>query len=515
MTDWNPRPPERSVRLLDIRAGSCVYSFLHDSRSLQSLAYSPGGLRLLIQNGFDVNILTLDTKACEWMRAPGEDHGRVMAFLPEGESFISRYSHCFRIWDTEELRSSIICQEPQSDLETIGDVAVNNVAISLNGQYLVSDNGSCIRLWCLPDGTYEGYMDVHLDTIEAFDDVRILSFSSDSESLILRAKNMVYVWVLRESRQPTKLALDSLEFLFHAKLIIYSCDITLHRTLSPVISKPVASGTTIRASWAHGGTVAIHNNNTAQVWKLQPVVECNFVVKIPDSHCIMAVAIWANDKYLSVVYGANLQVWDLTDEQAVAMAFSADVSILAFTSFHTVWIWTTVSSDSPRCLFQHEIPRYPFQLPPEEFPTRLPVLMFAPTSNTLVAAVSYPIATVILWDVSSGLEFVETKPRKGGYSSLLFSKDETHVYLKGQAFIDCYRIKPDLPELASRGSDREMRISFDEEWIYRNGQKFLKFTPEDLTHISYSKFSCCGRLQKTDVTSFRIDIEFSIIFIKV
>jgi WD40 repeat protein len=211
----------------------------------------------------------------------------------------------------------------------------------------------------------------------------------------------------------------------------------------------------------------------------------------------MALAISANDKYLSVVFGATVEVWDLEDtaqtrdlrtmEQVVAMAFSADGSILAFTSFHTIWIWTTMSSDCPRCHFQHEISRSSFQLPIEQFPTQLPVLMFASRSNTLVAATSYQIASVILWDASSGLKFIEIKPRKGGYSNLSFSQDETHVYLTGRTLIDCYRIKADLPELASVGSYKEMRISFDEEeWIYRNGQRFLKFMPRNLIQISYS-----------------------------
>ncbi|KAH7260879.1 uncharacterized protein BKA55DRAFT_722073, partial [Fusarium redolens] len=156
-----------------------------------------------MQSGIDINILTLQTKNSEWMRAFGEDHGRVVAFLPVGESIISRYSHCFRIRDIEKIRSAVMYQEPQAGVSTIKDlVDVNKVTISPNGQYLVSEDETCVHLWCLSDDTYEGCLAVHFDTIGTPDDVKILSFSSDSESLMLCTKNMVYVWTLRKIRHP-------------------------------------------------------------------------------------------------------------------------------------------------------------------------------------------------------------------------------------------------------------------------------------------------------------------------
>ncbi|KAG5823866.1 hypothetical protein H9Q74_006016 [Fusarium xylarioides] len=503
LTDWHRNIGRGSVRLVDIVSGSCIHNFGHHECMSQNLAYSPDGKQLLIQSGFDINVHSLQTGDVESTREYASPYGDIVAFLPGGESIISRYPDSFKIWDMEELRNATVLQGPAAEVETIESlVDLKRVVISPNGRFLVSDDGARLRLWNLSDDKYEGQLAIHLHIL---DDLKILSFTADSESLSLCAKNMFYKWMMGKIRNAELSSRDP-ECKIKAQLVICSDGLNLRRVSGSdlVGIRPELSSSHISASWANGRTVAVYNLRTLEVWKLGPAPKLHhilrlghatkphFALTIPGEQQIMAVALSANDEYLAVAYGTTLKVWALKDsfrasepktiEHVVAMALSPDGSILALASFSTIWIWTTTSHDGLKCLFQHEISRSSIHLPLEQSPTQLPVLGFASTSNTLVAARSFPNSSVILWDESSGLKFIETKPGNGGYSDISFSQDETHVYLTGGALIDCYRIK----SASELGSDKEIRISFDEEgWIHPNGQKFLKIMPENLSHVSY------------------------------
>lgn len=383
-------------------------------------------------------------------------------------------------------------QGPSAELEIIENLMdMKRVVISPNGHFLVSEDDARLKLWDLSGETYEGQLAVHIHTL---DDLKILSFSADSESLMLCVKNMFYIWMMGKVSNAES-SPQNPEYKIQAQLSICSDGRSLRRASGPdpVGIRLELSSSQISASWVNGRTVAAYNLRTLEVWKLGPAIKHHFAFETPGEQQIMAVALSANDEYLAVAYGKTLKVRALKDnfrasdprtiEQVVAIGLSLNGSILALASFSTIWIWTKTSRDGPRCLFQHEISRSSIHLPLEQSPARIPVLGLVSTSNTLVAARSFPNPSVILWDESSGLKFPVTKPGNGGYSDISFSRDETHVYLTGRAFIDCYRIKSDVSEL---GFDKEIRIMFDEEeWIYYNGQRFLKFMLENLSQVWY------------------------------
>ncbi|KAJ9422992.1 WD40-repeat-containing domain protein [Fusarium oxysporum] len=456
LTDWHLNFGKGSVELIEIRTGSCVHNFCNQECMSQSLAYSPDGKHLLIQSGFDINVHSLQTRNVGSTREYASHYG------------------------------------PLAELETIENlVDIKRVVISPNGHFLVSEDDARLKLWDLSGETYEGQLAVH---IHALDDLEILSFSADSESLMSCAKNMFYIWMMGKISNAESSPQDP-EYKIQAQLSICSDGLSLRSASGPdpVGIRPELSSSQISASWVNGRTAAVYNLRTLEVWKLGPALKRHFAFATPGEQQMMAVALSANDEYLAVAYGTTLKVWALKDsfrasdpktiEQVMAMALSPKGFILALASFSTICIWTTTSRDGPRCLFQHEISRSSIHLPLEQSPTRILVLGLVSTSNTLVAARSFPNPSVILWDESSGLKFLVTKPGNGGYSDISFSRDETHVYLTGRAFIDCYRIKSDVSEL---GFDKEIRILFDEEeWIYYNGQRFLKFMLENLSQVWY------------------------------
>uniref|UniRef100_A0A0D2XP93 Uncharacterized protein n=1 Tax=Fusarium oxysporum (strain Fo5176) TaxID=660025 RepID=A0A0D2XP93_FUSOF len=338
-----------------------------------------------------------------------------MAFLPGGERIISRYPDSLKIWGTEKLRSATVPQGPLAELETIENlVDIKRVVISPNGHFLVSEDDARLKLWDLSGETYEGQLAVH---IHALDDLEILSFSADSESLMSCAKNMFYIWMMGKISNAESSPQDP-EYKIQAQLSICSDGLSLRSASGPdpVGIRPELSSSQISASWVNGRTAAVYNLRTLEVWKLGPALKRHFAFATPGEQQMMAVALSANDEYLAVAYGTTLKVWALKDsfrasdpktiEQVMAMALSPKGFILALASFSTICIWTTTSRDGPRCLFQHEISRSSIHLPLEQSPTRILVL--------------------------------------------------------------------------------EIRILFDEEeWIYYNGQRFLKFMLENLSQVWY------------------------------
>lgn len=132
-----------------------------------------------------------------------------------------------------------------------------------------------------------------------------------------------------------------------------------------------------------------------------PAIKHHFAFETPGEQQIMAVALSANDEYLTVAYGKTLKVWALKDnfrasdprtiEQVVAIALSLNGSILALASFSTIWVWTKTSRDGPRCFFQHEISRSSIHLPLEQSPTRIPVLSLVSTATLWSQPDHFPI----------------------------------------------------------------------------------------------------------------------------
>ncbi|TVY72857.1 hypothetical protein Focb16_v011593 [Fusarium oxysporum f. sp. cubense] len=253
-------------------------------------------------------------------------------------------------------------QGPSAELETIENlVDIKRVFISPNGHFLVSEDDARLKLWDLSGETYEGQLAVHIHTL---DDLKILSFSADSESLMLCAKNMFYIWMMGKISNAESSPQDS-EYKIQAQLSICSDGLSLRRASGPdpVGIRPELSSSQISASWVNGRTVAVYNLRTLEVWKLGPALKRHHILRLgpaikrhfafgtPGEQQIMAVALSANDEYLAVAYGKTLKVWALKDnfrasdprtiEQVVAMALSPNGSILALASFSTIWLWTT------------------------------------------------------------------------------------------------------------------------------------------------------------------------------
>ncbi|WKT46733.1 WD40/YVTN repeat-like-containing domain superfamily [Fusarium oxysporum f. sp. vasinfectum] len=345
LTAWHLNFGKGSFELIEIRTGSCVHNFCHQECMSQSLAYSPDGKQLLIQSGFDINVHSLQTRNVGSTREYASHYGDIMAFLPGGESIISRYPDSLKIWGTEKLRSATVPQGPSAELETIENlVDIKRVFISPNGHFLVSEDDAGLKLWDLSGETYEGQLAVHIHTL---DDLKILSFSADSDSLMLCAKNMFYIWMMGKISNAESSPQDP-EYKIQAQLGICSDGLSLRRASRPDPAgiRPELSSSQISASWVNGRTVAAYNLRTLEVWKLGPAIKHHFAFETPGEQQIMAVALSANDEYLAVAYGTTLKVWALKDsfrasdpkiiEQVVAMALSPNGSILALASFSTI-----------------------------------------------------------------------------------------------------------------------------------------------------------------------------------
>ncbi|KAJ4039356.1 hypothetical protein NW756_009530 [Fusarium oxysporum] len=246
---------------------------------------------------------------------------------------------------TERLRSATVPQGPTAELETIENlVNIKRVVISPNGHFLVSEDDARLKLWDLSGETYEGQLAVHIHTL---DDLKILSFSADSESLMLCAKDMFYIWMMGKISNAESSPQDP-EYKIQAQLSICSDCLSLRRASGPdpVGIRPELSSSQISALWVNGRTVAAYNLRTLEVWKLGPAIKHHFAFETPGEQQIMAVALSANDEYLAVAYGTTLKVWALKDsfrasdpkiiEQVVAMALSPNGSILALASFSTI-----------------------------------------------------------------------------------------------------------------------------------------------------------------------------------
>ncbi|KAM5517837.1 Vegetative incompatibility protein HET-E-1-like protein 15 [Fusarium oxysporum f. sp. phaseoli] len=301
LTAWHLNFGKGSFELIEIRTGSCVHNFCHQECMSQSLAYSPDGKQLLIQSGFDINVHSLQTRNVGSTREYASHYGDIMAFLPGGESIISRYPDSLKIWGTEKLRSATVPQGPSAELETIENlVDIKRVFISPNGHFLVSEDDAGLKLWDLSGET------------------NVESSPQDPE------------------------------YKIQAQLGICSDGLSLRRASRPDPAgiRPELSSSQISASWVNGRTVAAYNLRTLEVWKLGPAIKHHFAFETPGEQQIMAVALSANDEYLAVAYGTTLKVWALKDsfrasdpkiiEQVVAMALSPNGSILALASFSTI-----------------------------------------------------------------------------------------------------------------------------------------------------------------------------------
>ncbi|KAL5607207.1 hypothetical protein FOBRF1_007704 [Fusarium oxysporum] len=303
LTDWHLNFGKGSVEVIEIRTGSCVHNFGHQECMSQSLAYSPDGKQLLIQTGFDIIVNSLQTR----------------------------------------LRSATVPQGPSAELGAIENlVDIKRVVISPNGHFLVSEDDTGLKLWDLSGETYEGQLAVHIHTL---DDLKILSFSADSESLMLCAKNMFYIWMMGKISNAESSPQDP-EYKIQAQLSICSDGLSLRRASGPdpVGIRPELSSSQISASWVNGRTVAVYNLRTLEVCKLGPALKRHFTFATPGEQQIMAVALSSNDEYLAVAYGTTLKVWALKDsfEQVIRRLSNKSwrwlslLTVLSWLSLHSV-----------------------------------------------------------------------------------------------------------------------------------------------------------------------------------
>ncbi|KAM0086026.1 hypothetical protein ACKRZS_001621 [Fusarium odoratissimum] len=343
LTDWHLNFGKGSVEVIEIRTGSCVHNFGHQECMSQSLAYSPDGKQLLIQTGFDIIVNSLQTRNVGSTREYASPYSDIMASLPGGEGIISRYPDSLKIWDTEKLRSATVPQGPSAELGAIENlVDIKRVVISPNGHFLVSEDDTGLKLWDLSGETYEGQLAVHIHTL---DDLKILSFSADSESLMLCAKNMFYIWMMGKISNAESSPQDP-EYKIQAQLSICSDGLSLRRASGPdpVGIRPELSSSQISASWVNGRTVAVYNLRTLEVCKLGPALKRHFTFATPGEQQIMAVALSANDEYLAVAYGTTLKVWALKDsfEQVIRRLSNKSwrwlslLTVLSWLSLHSV-----------------------------------------------------------------------------------------------------------------------------------------------------------------------------------
>lgn len=188
---------DKTVKLWNIKTGKLIYTLSERADPIYSVAFSPDG-KILASGGAN-KYKTPEGQATTiylWNPNTGELMGKLtghskrvdsLAFSPDGNVLASHsYDKTIKLWN---LKS----RQPIYSINTESDCCTT-VAITPNGENLISTGTDCIKIWSLPTGELLRTLSKDLDYVRSF------AISPDGETLVTCGNPYLKVWDLNSGK---------------------------------------------------------------------------------------------------------------------------------------------------------------------------------------------------------------------------------------------------------------------------------------------------------------------------